>query len=174
MVLGSLSPLFILWAIRGITLVSDCWFVSGCIVLAIVPNLILWLRIQTAIKNNDNREIIVGKAEDHRDHLIVYLFAMLMPFYTLDIKDWRYFGSAIAALGFIVFLFWHLNLHYMNLLFAAWGCRVFTVFGPDDDNPHSGKTSFALITRRVSIPSGTCITAYRISDNVYLEWDNGP
>jgi hypothetical protein len=31
-----------------------------------------------------------------------------------------------------VFLFWHLNLHYMNLLFAALGFRVFTVYPPAD------------------------------------------
>jgi hypothetical protein len=174
MVLSSISPLFILWAIRGITLVSDWWFVSVCIALVIIPNLVLWLRIRTAKNNNDNCDIVVGKAEDHRDHLLVYLFAMLLPFYSLDIKDWRYFASAIAALAFIVFLFCHLNLHYMNLMFAVYGYRVFTVFGPEDDNPHSGKTSFALITRRVSIASGTRLTAYRISDNVYLESTDGP
>ena len=51
----------------------------------------------------------------------LYLFAMLLPFYSQDLGSWRYLGASFAALAFIVFLFWHLNLHYMNLLFAALG-----------------------------------------------------
>ena len=45
MVLSSISPLFIIWAIRGTRLIPDLYFVSGCILLVIVPNLFLWLRM---------------------------------------------------------------------------------------------------------------------------------
>ena len=68
-----------------------------------------------------------------------------------------------------MFLFWHLNLHYMNLLFAALGYRVFTVYPPADGNPLTGRASEALITRRVSLAAGDRIVAYRLSDTVYLE-----
>jgi hypothetical protein len=84
------------------------------------------------------------------------------------LDTWRYFASSLAALAFIVFLFWHLNLHYMNLLFAALGYRVFTVYPPDDNNPLSGKGSLALITRRVTLSAGERLVAYRLSDTVYL------
>ena len=59
---------------------------------------------------------------------------MLLPFYSEDIGTWRDLGATLAALAFIVFLFWHLNLHYMNLLFAVRGLRVFTVYPPADGN----------------------------------------
>jgi LysM repeat protein len=80
-------------------------------------------------------------------------------------------GSAatLAALSFIVFLFSHLNLHYMNLVFAVLGYRVFTVYPPADGNPLTGKTRYAVITRRVSLSSGETIATYRLSDTVYLE-----
>ena len=68
-----------------------------------------------------------------------------------------------------MFLFWHLNLHYMNLIFAALGFRVFTVYPPVDGNPLNGKTRQALITRRVSLVPGDRFIAYRLSDTVYLE-----
>jgi hypothetical protein len=169
MVLSSISPLFILWGIRGTTLVSDYYFALVCALLVIVPNLFLFLRIQTAKRLQEKREIVVGRAEDHREHLLVYLFAMLLPFYTAEINTWRDLLDALAALGFIIFLFWHLNLHYMNLLFAAWRYRVFTVYPPADDNPLSGRESQVLISRRVTVPDGERLIAYRLSDTVYLD-----
>ena len=37
MVLSSLSPLFILWAIRGNSLIPDFYFVGVCTLMVIVP-----------------------------------------------------------------------------------------------------------------------------------------
>jgi hypothetical protein len=171
MVLSSISPLFVLWAIRGSSHIPDRFFVGFCAVMVVVPNAFLWLRFRAARKLEDKREITVGKADDHRDHILVYLFAMLLPFYSEAPGAWRDLGATVAALAFIVFLFWHLNLHYMNLIFAARGLRVFTVYPPADDNPLTGKTSHAVITRRVSLAPGDRLVAYRLSDTVYLEAD---
>ena len=78
----------------------------------------------------ERHELSIGDAEDHRDHLLVYLFTMLLPLYSASISTWREFGAALAAVAFVVFLFWHLNLHYVNLLFAFKGYHVFTLFPP--------------------------------------------
>jgi len=169
MVHSSISPLFILWAIRGNSLIPDRWFIGSCALMVFVPNAFLWLRIRTAKMQADKRELKVGTADDHRDHILVYLFAMLLPFYSEDLGTWRDLGATAAALAFIVFLFWHLNLHYMNLLFAALGFRVFTVYPPADGNPLTGKTRQALITRRVNLAPGDRVVAYRLSDTVCLE-----
>lgn len=171
MVLSSISPLFILWAIRGNSLVPDRWFAGFCALMVVVPNAFLWLRIRTAREQSDKRQLTVGAADDHRDDILVYLFAMLLPFYSEDIGTWRDLGATLAALAFIVFLFWHLNLHYMNLLFAVRGLRVFTVYPPADGNALTGQTRHAVITRRVSLVPGDGIVAYRLSDTVYLEAD---
>ena len=169
MVLSSVSPLFILWALRGTALIPDAYFLTFCALMVVVPNVFLWLRISTAKRNRESRELVVGTAEDHREHLLVYLFAMLLPFYADTLATWRALAAAWAALGFVVFLFWHLNLHYMNVVFAVLGYRVFTLYPLLDGNPLSGRVSYVLITRRVSLPAGEHITAYRISDTVYFE-----
>jgi hypothetical protein len=169
MVLSSISPLFILWAIRGNSLIPDDYFVGFCAFMVVAPNAFLWWRIRIAINHEDKREITVGQADDHRDHILVYLFAMLLPFYSEDIGSWRNFGSVLAALGFIVFLFWHLNLHYLNLVFATFGYRVFTIHPPVDGNLLSGKIALVLITRRVNLAASERIIAYRLSNTVYLE-----
>jgi hypothetical protein len=169
MVLSSISPLFVLWAIRGSKLLWDRYLISFCVAMVVLPNLFLWLRIKTARKLNVTRELVVGSAEDHRDHLLVYLFAMLLPFYPIDTGTWRDLAALVAALSFVVFLFWHLNLHYMNLMFAIRGYRVFTISPPKDDNPLSGRTSQVLVTPRIAMLPGEHIVAYRLSDTVYFE-----
>ena len=169
MVLSSISPLFILWAIRGNKLVPDRYFLTFCALMVIVPNAFLWLRIRTAKKLQERRQLVVGTAEDHRDHLLVYLFAMLLPFYTTELGAWRDLAAVLVALGFIVFLFWHLNMHYMNVLFAALGYRVFTLYPPKDGNALSSRASQVLITRRVTLSAGESLVAYRLSDTVYFE-----
>jgi len=169
MVLSSISPLFILWAIRGNTLIPSLWFLSFCAAMVIVPNAFLCLRISIAKSQDDKRQLHVGGSEDHRDHILVYLFAMLLPFYSEAIGTWRDFGATLAALAFIVFLFWHLNLHYMNLIFAARGLRVFTIYSGADNNSLTSRARYALITKRVSLVPGDRIIAYRLSDTVYLE-----
>lgn len=169
MVLSSISPLFILWAIRGSRILPDSYLLSLCASMVIAPNLSLWLRVREAKKEKLLRELVIGSAEDHRDHLLVYLFAMLLPFYPIDTGTWRDLAALMTALSFVVFLFWHLNLHYMNLLFAIKGYRVFTILPPKDDNPISGRISLVLITPRLSILPGDRLIAYRLSDTVYFE-----
>ena len=94
---------------------------------------------------------------------------MLLPFYATELSTCRDLAALLVALGFIVFLFWHLNLHYMNVLFAAFGYRVFTLYSPARENFLSGKTSQVLIPRRVGMSPNLHIVAYRLSDTVYFD-----
>ena len=169
MVLSSVSPLFILWAIRGNNLIPDRLFIGFCALMVLVPNAFLWLRMSIAKKQSDKRELVVGKADDHRDHILVYLFAMLLPFYSANMESWRELVGTIVAVVFVVFMFWHLNLHYMNVVFAVLGYRVFTVYPPTDGNPLTSRITHVIISRRVSLASGDRIVAYRLSDTVYVE-----
>jgi hypothetical protein len=169
MVLSSTSPLFILWAIRGSKLIPDLYVLSFCAAMVVLPNLFLWLRIQSAKKHEVKSDLVVGTAEDHRDHLLVYLFAMLLPFYSVDTTSWRDFAALLTAVGFVIFMFWHLDLHYMNIIFAIRGYRVFTILPREDDNPISGRVSLVLVTARTSVLRGDRIVAYRLSDTVYFE-----
>src|SRR3954454_6799859 len=102
MVLSSLSPLFILWAVRGIPSVNDWYLWTACACLVGIPNIVLYLRIRLARVRGDVSSLVIGKAEDHREHLLVYLFAMLMPLYDLNFGERREFLAAFIATGFIV------------------------------------------------------------------------
>jgi hypothetical protein len=169
MVLASFAPLFVLWAIRGGTPIPDRYLYVGCGVLIVLPNLFLWLRVRTARKLNEHREVAIGSADDHRDHLVVYLFVMLLPLYAVDLNSNRGLWADIMAVGFVIFVFWHLNLHYMNVVFAALGYRIFSVTPPRDENPLSGREAFVVITKRPILSPGERLAVYRVSDTVYFE-----
>src|SRR5690606_39734849 len=63
MVLSSISPLFILWAIRGNSLVPDRWLIGFCALMVVLPNVFLWLRIRVARQQADQREL---RSEERR------------------------------------------------------------------------------------------------------------
>ncbi len=169
MVLSSLAPLFVLMAVRGNSLIPEAYFIGACSIFATLPSVLLWRRMSVAKRNKDVVRLTTGKTEDHRSHLLVYLFATLLPFYREDICTVRDMTAMCLALALIVFLFWRLNLHYMNLLFALRGYRIFTVSPPDDGNPHTGQKDFVILSRRTQIAEGIHLTAYRLSNDVFLE-----
>jgi hypothetical protein len=167
-VVGSLAPLFILWAIRGAPPISDCTWISLCLALAIIPNLVLLGRWRAAKRANDHRVLVVATARDQSGDLLVYLFAMLLPLYTANLANARELWSVAAAFVFIVFLFWHMNLHYMNVFFAVLGFRAYTVEMTGRDGAPGG--SVVLLSKRIAPPAALAsIDALRLSDTVFVE-----
>ena len=170
MVIGSLAPLFVLWAIRGDPEIPNCYWIGGCLGLAIIPNLVLMWRWRIAQRRNDHRVIVVTSARDQSEHLLVYLFAMLLPLYTANLANVRELSSAITAFVFIVFLFWHMDLHYMNITFAVLGYRVYTIVMKSPTG--SPKGAVVLLSKRhLPPPADASIDGLRISDTVFVERD---
>lgn len=169
MVLSSFAPLFILWAIQGITIVDDRYLITSCSLLVILPTgvlVCLWRRSQ---RENNIHTLAIGITEDKRGNIIPYIISLLLPFYRQDISEWRELVATVAALLVLIFLFWHFNYHYMNILFAARGYRMVEVLPPSSENPHSRRMSFTLLTRRNNFVGVDTIAAYRISDTLYME-----
>jgi len=164
-----MAPLFLLWAIRGNPLVPDRYFLPICLALIIAPTAFLFSRVRAAVAAPDTRILQVGNSSDHRDHILVYLIATLMPFYTQSPENWRDLIAMVVAVVFIVYLFWRLNLHYLNLVFVWRGYNIFTVYPPDDDNPFTGSQRWILITPRTTLAAGIKVDVYRLSDTVFLE-----
>jgi len=169
MVLSSLTPLYVLWSIRGIRSLPDevVWSICGCLIL--VPNLLLVARLKIARKRSDSRVLVVENAEDHRDHLLVYLFAVLLPLFDTNLGDRREGAATLAAFVFVVFIFWHLNLHYMNILFALCGYRVYSIESVRQGSPIPTTSVLVVLTKRSQLRQGERLQTTRISDSVYLE-----
>jgi uncharacterized membrane protein YozB (DUF420 family) len=168
MVISSLAPLWLIWAIRGAPPIPEPYWIATCLGLAIVPNLVLSWRWRIARRRNDHRTIVVASARDQTEHLLVYLFALLLPLYTASLANERELFATAAAFVFVIFLFWHMNLHYMNIAFAVLGYRVYTIaMAGRQGSPGS---SVALLSKRHAPPPvGTSIDSLRLSDTVFVE-----
>ena len=166
-VVAGFSPLFILLAVRGNDVIPNTLYVSICVALSVFPLILMVFRFAVVYRSNTPRPIPVGRVEDSRSHILGYLFATLLPFYRQELADTWDLVAIVMALIFIVFLFWHLNLHYVNILLAVLGYRVYTVYPPDDDNPYTSRVPIVVVTRRHFLAPGEVIQGYRLSDTLY-------
>ena len=169
MVIGSLSPLFILWAIRGTRDVPDKWWAGFCAFCVVAPNLMLYARWRIAHRRNDHRVILVQSAKDQSEHLLVYLFAMLIPLFGVDLGGLRDTIAVLVAFAFVVFVFWHMNLHYMNVIFALFGYKVFTVDAAAPAGRPASAGTVVVLSKRTAIASQTQLDAIRLSNTVFVE-----
>ena len=169
---SSLSPVFVLWALRGTTAISDKIFVPICLGLFAVPSIVLWLLWRRNVATDNVRTVEVRVTQDPKDHLLTYLFAMLLPLWQGGLGTPRDLYATLFALVLVLFVFWHMGLHYMNVLFAFRGYRVYTVqagnAGEGDDNHRL--LTYAVISKRSHIPAGgTPLTGYRLGGNVLVD-----
>lgn len=171
LVASSLSPVFLLWAIRGVAVIPELYWISGCIALFVLCNGTVYFYIERAKKTNNIKSVTVQKAEDHREFLLVYLFAMLIPLYDASVSSWRDLIAWIVVFVFICFIFWYSRLHYMNIFFALFGYRIYTcdVQSGTYADGTSSKRIYVIITRQQSLAGGALITGYRMGADVLLE-----
>src|SRR5690606_17831066 len=101
------------------------------------------------------------------------LFAMLIPLFDANTDGMRDLIAVSLALIFVMFLFWHMRLHYMNLLFAIWGYRIFTVEAKtgttESDRKRDRLVTYAVISRRHFIPDNDALTGYRLGGRVLFD-----
>ena len=169
MVVSSISPLFLLWAIKGISIIPDVFLIPSCLLLIVLAGAFVLARIRIAKKQRDRRQLKVGVVANYDYHALTYIFAMLLPFYRQDIATLRELSAIVVAVVFIIIIFWSLNLHYMNVIFVLGRYKTYLVHPPIDDNPYGGTAPYILITRRPNIVPGDEFVGYRVTDTVYLE-----
>lgn len=165
MLLSSMAPLFLLVGIRGLdAVVADkhLWIAVACLVL--IPYLVLRLRMYLSIKSNDTFVLDVTDVKNNKEYLFTYLFTVLLPLYSVTISNNREFGAMMFAICFVIFVLWNMNLHFVNILFAFMGYRVFTIESFD---------SAILLTTRTTIPKDLKeLKVHRLSNTVFIELKN--
>lgn len=89
MTFASFAPLFVGLAIKGVPGVPDdhLWYATAAVVA--LPNAVLRLRVWLARRQRDIVPLHIDEAIDNRDHLLTYLFAVLMPLFQATFGNWR-------------------------------------------------------------------------------------
>ena len=169
MVIASFWPLFLLWAIRGSSIIEDWMLFIGCGALIVIPNLFVLARILFARHYSDIKMVTIENAEDHRDHILIYLIAILLPIYSFNPETWRDFTAVVVALGLMLIIFWLLNLHYMNLFFTILDYKIYTINPENLPNQTNRRERFVIITKLSPLINGEQISMYRISDTIFID-----
>lgn len=165
MLLSSMLPLFVLVGVRGLDKVicdNYLWLIISCLV--IIPYALVRFRINRAVKSNDTFLIDVSEVKSNKEYLFTYLFTVLLPLYSVSISNQREFAAMIFAICFVIFVLWNMNLHFINLLFAIQGYRVYTI---------ESFNSSILLTKRTRIPNDIKeLKVHRLSNTVFIELNN--
>jgi hypothetical protein len=169
MVLASFWPLFLLWAIRGSPIIEDWILLTCCGLLIVIPNVLVLARIYCAHLQKDTKMITIENAQDHRDHILVYLIAILVPVYSLSLDTGKNLAAVIVALILIITIFWLLDLHYMNLFFTIFDYRIYTINPANHSSQTGRRDSFVIITKKTSLIDGEEIRMHRISDTIFID-----
>lgn len=173
LVWSSLSPVFLLWSIRGVDAVGDHIWIPVCLFLFALPTIIIYFIFRRVRKSENVKTIDIVNARDQREHLLTYLFAMLIPLFDVNLGGTRDILAVAFALAFVMFLFWHMRLHYMNLIFAIWGYRIYTVEAKigttGRDREERRLVTFAIISRQHHLSDGSAVTGYRLGGNVLVD-----
>lgn len=162
MLLSSLAPLFLLVGIRGMdNVVSDKALLITVSCLLIIPYAILKWRIYRSVKSCDTFVIDVIDAKNNKEYLFTYLFTVLLPLYSVTISNNREFAAMVVAICFVIFVLWNMNLHFVNILFAFQGYRVYTI---------ESFNSAILLSTRINISKDLKqLKVHRLSNTVFIE-----
>ena len=165
MVIGGFSPLFIILTIRGSSLIPDFITVPLCFLIVFIPNAIIFWRISIIKKQKDRSKLTISEIKEQNDSIIIYLFAMLLPLFEASLSSYRDILAIIIAIIFLIFVFWYLDLHYINLFFLIFGYNVFIVTKKYDDISEEKVT---FLSKKNILQKGE-ISASRISNFVFID-----
>ena len=171
LVVSALSPVFLLWAIRGVTVLKDCIWVPICLGLFFLFNGLVIVIWYGALRARNEKTITVRKSSEQREYLITYLLAVTIPLYQNDIDTWRSLLAACLIFVFVVYVFWWVRLGYINLIFALCGYRVHTIEVAASTKTGNAPriTHLVFISRREFIEPGEVLTGLRLGSDVLIE-----
>jgi hypothetical protein len=167
LVLSGFAPLFVLWAIEGCQAVGDASWRTGCLLAAALPYAVLLARMIIARCQKDSIRISVVRSENLNQNILLYLVACLLPLYAAPIASFRQLIAVLLTLLFITYLFWRLDLHYINIIFLIAGYNFFLVVLDS-----AGRTA-VLLSKRKTLQAAESVDGLRLSDSVVLEGERG-
>lgn len=159
--ISSLSPLFVLVAIKGSELVCPLYLMIGCFAAIAIPVFFIYIRISRANSNNDKVTLSISIVEDSRDHLLVYLFSVLVPLFQSNLDTYRGVALFLVVFMLVTYLFVHLRLYYTNIIFALFGYKLFSLVLQEG-------ARVVLLSKKESIIE-TKISALRVTNFLYID-----
>jgi hypothetical protein len=162
LVLASMSPVFLVWGILGMDKIPDRYFSSGCALMILVPHLFLIKRIRTAQKNRNYKLVTVDQGKDSKEQLLTYFLPLILPLMGASFDTWRGFSATLVLFIIMAFASWHLGVFYINIFFAIFGYRIFSII---EEGNHS--TEIIVIAKREIMAPGDQLKVVRLAGRIF-------
>ena len=163
LVLASMSPVFLIWGILGMDMIPDLYFCNSCFLMILIPHYFLLRRISICKKNNTLKQIKVKSAKDSKEQLLTYFLPLILPLMGASFDTWRGFSATLVLFFIMAFASWHLGVFYINIFFALFGFRIFTIVTEGSNN------EVVLITKREFISTEKPLNLIRLANRIYYD-----
>ena len=169
-ILSSISPVFFVSIFQTPKFVDQFYWSLTFSVLFLFPNLLMGLRWILAKRKNLTSVYNITKSEDGREHVFTYLFALIIPFFSEEIDSLFKLISFIFLMVFVVFIFWHMRLHYLNLIFALAGYKVLNIRVRSHPGAHSSvaERRYILLSKDEDVEAGERLRCVRLSNHILM------
>jgi len=127
LVASALSPILLLWAIKGTGAVPHSYWATGCIVVFFLINVCLYINFKDYKRNSVEEFVRPINIRDGRESAVTYCLSMFIPFFDANASNVYELFAVLAALLFFVVIFYKLSIFYFNPVFLLLGFKVFLV-----------------------------------------------
>lgn len=163
LVLASMSPVFLVWGILGMDKIPDLYFGGFCLLMILVPHFFLLRRINVSKRNSAYKQIRIKSGKDSKEQLLTYFLPLILPLMGATFDSWRGFSATLVLFSIMAFASWHLGIFYINIFFALFGFRIFTIIQVNSDQ------ETVLISRREQISPDDTLNVLRLTNRVFYD-----
>ena len=165
LVTTSFAPLLCAIAIDSI---SKPWRISVIylFVAGIVLGIICWAMMTFALKTGETFKLHIKEFNRRDQGTLLFLFIYLLPFIRSPDSSFDLSWSTIIIFGVIIFTMIDIGAYNFNPVMRIFGYRFYEVKDRDD-------VRHLLITRKPLQESGIEVQARQISQDVYVQTEDG-
>ncbi len=167
LLLSSISPVFILLAIKGSNFSDENmnkYFIVAlfCLIcVSIIPMVVCYIKL----KNEKEKTIlksIQNKIELCSGEYSAYIISIALPLCQNDLTNVHQLCFLIAMFIFIVFLFYVFNLYYLNIFFYLFNYKLYKI--------KNERETFILISKKSSKDiENKSIQTKKITNSLFME-----
>lgn len=165
LLISSISPVFILLAIKGISLPNDMWnnvFRISLFLIAILSFVPLAIRYNEARKESPIDKNVSSNIKPCTEEYSTYIISIALPLCQNDISNTNDLIYCIAMLSIVIFIFYIFNLYYLNIFFYMFNYRLYKIINENE--------TFVLISnKKIKKLENTSVKTIKLTNSTFLD-----
>lgn len=165
LLISSISPVFVLLALKGASFVADDYNVAynsimwGIFIVSFLP-----LLIRYQIAKNEKVKLAINKnVTPCIEEYSTYILSIALPLCQNDLISEKNFLFFIAMIVFVLIVFYVFNLYYLNIFFYLLGYKLYKVV------PSRSHSYVVISKKEIQEIQSKDIVAIRLTNSLFWE-----